>query len=222
MTANKGFKKLVRARMAKTGESYTSARSKLLKKPASILPPDYEKIAGLTDKTMKEKTGCPWERWVRALDKAKAYEWDHTKLTTYIHEKYKVAPWWTQMTAVGYERLKGMRARQQRLDGKWGADKSKTINASAAAIFKAFTDTSMRAKWLEDAVIRTKTPHKSVRLTMPDGTIAAVGITAKGAGKTIVAVGNDNLPSKAASDEKKLFWSERLAALAALVGGGAA
>ncbi len=47
MTANKDFKRLVRARMTKTGESYTSARSHLVLEP-SVKPssrpaakPDY-------------------------------------------------------------------------------------------------------------------------------------------------------------------------------------
>ena len=218
MTANKGFKQLVRARMAKTGESYTSARAKMIAKPKSILPPDYEKISGLTDKVMKEKTGCTWERWVKALDRHKAYEWDHAKIATLIHEKYKVDPWWTQMTTVGYERLKGLRARGQRRGGTWGADKSKTINAPVASVFKAFTDTRQRAKWLPDATLRTSQPNRSARLGMPDGTIAAIGFSTRGA-KTVVAVGNDNLPSQAAATAKKAFWTERLAALAALVGG---
>jgi hypothetical protein len=34
MPINKDFKKLVRARMSKTGESYTAARAQLLRKPA--------------------------------------------------------------------------------------------------------------------------------------------------------------------------------------------
>ena len=225
MTAHKDFKQLVRARMQKTGESYTAARASLLRrkakapsrKPATVLPPDYEKIAGLSDKVMKEKTGCTWERWVRSLDYHKAFEWDHTALATFIHEKYKVDEWWTQMTAVGYERLKGLRAKGQRRSGTWGADKSKTINAPAETVFKAFADGKQRAKWLPDAVLRTSQPPKSARLGMPDGTIAAVFLTAKGAGKTAVGVGNDNLPSKAAAEEKKAFWAERLTALAAML-----
>ncbi len=225
MTANRNFKKLVRARMEKTGESYTAARARLFarrttrpRRPAPVLlPPDYEKIAGLSDKVLKEKTGCPWERWVRTLDRQKAYEWDHARIATWINEKFKVDGWWAQMTTVGYERLKGLRARGQRRGGTWGADKSKTVNAPIEAVFKAFTDARRRAKWLPDAALRTSQPHKSVRLGMSDGTIAAVFLTAKGPRKTAVGVGNDGLPSKSAADEKKAFWSERLNALVELL-----
>ena len=224
MTANKNFKKLVRSRMATTGESYTSARATLLRRrshdprPTPLLPPGYEKIAGLSDKVLKEKTGCPWERWVRTLDRQKAFEWDHTRIATYISEKYKVDGWWAQMTTVGYERLKGLRARGQRRGGTWGADKSKTVNAPIEAVFKAFTDGRRRARWLPGVTLRTSQPHKSARLGMGDGTIAAILLTAKGPGKTAIAVGQDKLPSKAASDEKKAFWAERLSELEQLLG----
>ena len=217
MTAHKDFKKLVRSRMTRTGESYTSARASLLKRSTSLLPEGYEKIAGLSDKVLKEKTGCTWERWFKALDKQKAFEWDHTRIATFINEKYKVDGWWAQMITVGYERLKGLRARGQRRGGTWGADKSKTINAPIKAVFDAFTVGRRRSQWLPGVVLRTSQPGKSARLGMPDGTIAAILLTAKGPGKTAVAVGQDNLPSKSASDGKKAFWAGRLAALAELL-----
>src|SRR5712691_4305443 len=80
MPTNKDFKRLVRGRMQKTGEAYTTARAHLLKqKPAAALaaPVDYAKLAGRSDAVLKEKTGCTWERWVKALDRARAYTWPH-------------------------------------------------------------------------------------------------------------------------------------------------
>ncbi len=57
MTSQKDFKRLVRARMQKTGEAYTAARAKLLAKPSrtrnttkrapsSAPAVDYAKLAG--------------------------------------------------------------------------------------------------------------------------------------------------------------------------------
>ncbi len=57
MTVNKDFKRLVRQRMQRTGESYTSARTKLLHT-------NYAKLAGMSDASIKAKTGCTWERWL--------------------------------------------------------------------------------------------------------------------------------------------------------------
>ena len=70
MPANKDLKRLVRGRMQKTGEAYTTARAQLLEqKPAAAAPPesapsaapDYAKLAGRSDTVLKEKTGCTWE-----------------------------------------------------------------------------------------------------------------------------------------------------------------
>jgi len=73
MPSQKDFKRLVRARMRKTGEAYTVARAKLLAKPSrsrtamktalSAAPAvDYAKVAGMSDAVVKEKTGCRWDR----------------------------------------------------------------------------------------------------------------------------------------------------------------
>ena len=94
MPTNKDFKRLVRGRMQKTGESYTTARAHLLKqKPAAPVAPapvDYAKLAGKSDATLKAKNGCTWERWVEALDRARAHTWPHRDIAEYVHEKYKV------------------------------------------------------------------------------------------------------------------------------------
>jgi hypothetical protein len=119
MPTNKDFKRLVRGRMQKTGEAYTTARAHLLeRKPAAAarpkasrpVPADYAKLAGRSDAVLKAKTGCTWERWVTALDHARAYTWPHREIAKYAQEKYKVPGWWAQTVTVGYERIKGLRA----------------------------------------------------------------------------------------------------------------
>src|SRR5712691_12672918 len=125
MPTNKDFKRLVRGRMQKPGEAYTTARAHLLKqKPAAAVRAaaiDYAKLAGRSDAVLKEKTGCTWERWVKALDRAQAYTWSHREIATYVHEKYKIPGWWAQTVTVDYERIKGLRAIGQRRDGSFEA-----------------------------------------------------------------------------------------------------
>ncbi len=70
MPTNKDVKRLVRRRMHKTGEAYTTARTQILKKKNNPLPADYARLAGMSDDAVRAKTGCNWERWVRALDAA--------------------------------------------------------------------------------------------------------------------------------------------------------
>jgi hypothetical protein len=131
MPTDKDFKRLVRGRMQKTGESYTTARAHLRKhKPTAAAPPapgpapaDYAKLAGRSDAILKAKTGCSWERWVKALDRAKAYTWPHREIAKYVTVKYKIPGWWAQTVTVGYERIKGLRAVGQRRDGSFEANK---------------------------------------------------------------------------------------------------
>src|SRR5437867_10731410 len=124
MPTNKDFKRLVRARMRKTGEAYTAARAQLLSKkhaPAPAPAPlataaNYATLAGRSDAALKANTGCTWERWVKALDRVAAHTWPHRRIAEYVSEKYKVPGWWAQTVTVGYERIKGLRAIGQRRD----------------------------------------------------------------------------------------------------------
>jgi hypothetical protein len=215
MTANKDFKRLVRGRMLKTGESYTAARSNFIK-TAPVATPEYAKLAGWSDDLIKARTGCDWSRWVKALDAAKAYEWSHREIARHVHEKYTVAPWWTQTVTVGYERIKGLRAIGQRRDGGYEANKSKTYKVPLGRLYRGFSDKRNRAKWLPgvDLTVRTASKDKYMRITWPDGTVVVVGFLSKGRGKSAVYVQHGRLPDKAAADKLKVFWGERFAALA--------
>jgi len=66
---------------------------------------------------VKKATGCDWTKWVFVLDKAGGKEMSHPELVAHIREKYKTPGWWTQMVAVGYERIRGLRAQGQMRSG---------------------------------------------------------------------------------------------------------
>lgn len=238
MPTNKDFKKLVRARMLKTGEAYTAARAQLLRRPAShiasdvpelaraVTPPpptpippaakiDYAKLAGMSDAAIEKRTGCNWEKWVWALDHARAYEWSHRAIADYVNKSYKTGDWWTQAVTVGYERIKGLRDKGQRRGGTYEATKSKTIAAPAARVHRAFTDSRLRRKWLPDVhvTIRKSAPGKSVRMTWNDDTSVEVWLTPKGV-KTATAIAHTKLTGKEDADARKRYWDQRLKALA--------
>jgi hypothetical protein len=223
MTANKDFKRLVRARMHKTGESYTAARLQIVHKRGDgkrreATPPSpaaYAALAGISDAAIKAKTGCTWERWVKALDYKKAYEWPHAEIAEYVSEKFKVPDWWCQTVTVGYERIKGLRAIGQRRDGSYEASKSKVIAVPVSRLYRAWRDARTRGRWLPDVkpVIRTATAPKSMRLTWPDGTSVLVGFAAKGAAKSQVAIQHVRLPDRETATRMKEYWAARLGTL---------
>jgi hypothetical protein len=218
MTAQKDFKRLVRARMQKTGESYTAARAHFIKqKPVAAPPPAgaYAKLAGRSDATLKQNTGCNWERWVKALDHVEAYTWPHREIAKHVREKYKVDSWWAQTVTVGYERIKGLRAIGQRRGGAFEASKSKTFAVPLRRLYRAFRDARTRARWLPDVklTIRSATPEKYMRITWPDQSSVLVGFLSKDSGKIQVAITHEKLPDQATATRSKQYWAERLDAL---------
>ena len=112
----------------------------------------------MSDAIIKEKTGCTWERWVKSLDYhgaardvASRYRDAHRTRNT------RSPSWWTQTVAVGYERIKGLRARGQQRDGTYGATKSRTFNVPVTELFDAWMDASVRKRWLDGASVKVRT-----------------------------------------------------------------
>ena len=239
MPRNKDLKRLVRARMKKTGEAYTTARSHISRKRArktasSTAAPaaqpmsrlttrapttpgvaEYPKLAGMSDAVLREKTGHAWSHWVEMLDREGAATMAHRDIARIVGQKFKVPAWWTQMVTVGYERIKGRRAKGQRMDGSYEASKSRTYAVPVTRLFEAWADPDQRKRWLDGAevTVRTATAPKSMRLGWPDRTIIAAWFETKGKGKSSVALAHTKLRDRATADRMKQYWSERLDAL---------
>ena len=228
MPRNKDLKRLVRARMRKTGEAYTAARAHIIKKPkargastpsatavSAAEKVDYAALAGMSNESIKAKTGCTWDRWVPALDDYGADKMSHRDIAALVSKKYKIDGWWSQTVTVGYERIKGLRARGQRRDGTYEASKSRTFDVPAGTLFEAWADPSVRRRWLNDESVRvrTATAPKSMRLDWSDGGIIAVGFLTKGKSKSAVAVQHTKLPDRETADRLKKYWADRLDAL---------
>lgn len=224
MPRNKDLKRLVRARMKKTGEAYTTARAQIIKKPKSKPSPrlaaafssapkqEYAALAGMSDASIKAKTGCNWEKWVKSLDHHGAATMSHREIASMVAKTWKVDGWWAQTVTVGYERIKGLRARGQRRDGSYEATKSRTFDVPVTTLFDAWADKSVRDRWLRDndVKVRTATAPKSIRLGLADGSILAVGFLPKGKTKSAVAVTQNKLPDKETANRLKEYWSEQL------------
>lgn len=224
MTTNKDLKRLVRARMRKTGEAYTAARTQLLRRPAIrvLRPSEYAAVAGMTDGALKAKTGCTWERWVRALDRQSAATMSHTEIAALVRKKYKAGDWWSQMVAVGYERIKGLRIRGQQRDGSFRAGKYRTYAVPVATLFDAWADAPTRKRWLDDdgVRVRTATKPKSMRIGLIDGSIVAVTFAPKGSRKSMVSIEQEKLPNRDAVVRVKAEWAARFDALRAVLDPG--
>ena len=217
MPRDKDLKRLVRTRMEKTGEAYTTARAQLQKKTKPTR--SYAELAGMADAKVAERTGRTWAEWVKVLDSHKAHELPHGKIASILRETYDVPGWWSQTVTVGYERIKGMRALGQRVDGTFEATKSRTYNVPVTALFDAWNDAKLRRRWLKETGVRvrTSTSPKTIRLDWTDGRIVAVWFESKGRSKSTVALAHGKLPDRATAERVKQEWNDRLDALGEMV-----
>jgi hypothetical protein len=227
MPTQKDLKRLVRARMEKTGESYTAARARLLeKRPAAkerarapaAPPAGLAARAGVSDATIAEKTGRTWKEWVDVLDRAGAAGLEHGAIARLVHEEHGVPGWWSQTVTVGYERIRGLRERGQRRDGTWEVGKSKVYHVPLARLWTAFGRCD---RWLDGAQLSMSkaTRHKSMRMRWSDGTPVEASFLAKGGAKSQVHVQHRKLASRAEAERLRAFWGACLVRLGAVLAG---
>ena len=215
MTTQKTFKRRVRARMAKTGESYTTARRMLIANGDRPEPAAVDWTPSVSDEAMTNATGQGWDHWFRMLDDWGGTAHTHPEIARWLSSEHDVPPWWTQSITVGYEQARGMRAPGQHVDG-WSVTATKTVRVPVERLFDAFTDDGFRERWLPgaDLRLRTKTAPKSARYDWEDGsTRVLVGFIRVADAKATVAVEHARLPDADTADEMKAWWRGRVAAL---------
>jgi len=177
------------------------------------------RLAGVGTAAVLRATGRPWNEWLTVLDRAGAGRLPHKDIAQLLSRKFGVPDWWSQMVTVGYEQARGMRAPGQRTDG-YAANATRTVDASLARLYDAWSDAATRGRWLLDAPVEVRrfTDGKSMRLTWTPGESRVdVTFAAKGPGKSQVAVGHGKLPSAQAAKTQKAYWTAALARLKALL-----
>jgi uncharacterized protein YndB with AHSA1/START domain len=100
---------------------------------------------------------------------------------------------------------------------------SRTVAVPVERLFEAFTDESLRERWLPgaDLRVRTATAPRTARYDWEDGsTRVIVGFEAAGDAKSRVALSHERLPDADTADEMKSWWRERLTELKARLEGG--
>ena len=212
MTAHKSFKRLVRSRMEKTGESYTAARARLL---AGDEP---QRISLATsDEAIRERTGRGWEEWFDLLDEWGAADKTHREIARWLAGQQGIHPlaWNAQAIAGSYERARRGRQVGQHEDG-FTVTATKTVAVPVERLYAAFVDSSVRRRWLPDGELRERTviEPRSARFDWGDGaTRVHVAFAAKGDAKSTAALSHERLPDGAEAERMKTFWRERVAGL---------
>ena len=158
MTRARALKQVIRARAAKTGERYTTARRHVLKdleqptvppaRPQSAAAPRAAAAGSskgsVSDAKSLEKTGHGLDHWFDVLDRFGAVEKGHTAAARHLYEAHQVDGWYAQGITVAFERARGVRALNQRCDGEFEVSVSKVVAADTTDVVKAFTETRRR------------------------------------------------------------------------------
>jgi hypothetical protein len=222
MPTQKLFKRRVRARMAKTGESYTAAREHVA--PArDVHETDRARLASAkelaSDEKLTEATGRDWSAWLAILDRWGAGERKHRDIVDNLIAEHAVPGWWAQAITTGYERARGKRAKHQQPDG-FTVYASKTVGVPLDELFAAFSDEAVRARWLTDGSmsLRTAQPGRAARFDWNGGpTRILVTFEAKGPSRATAYVAHEKLPDAEVAEEAKAQWKRRVIALKAFL-----
>jgi hypothetical protein len=227
MPTQKIFKQRVRARMTKTGESYTAARRQLLRKvdepaaptveqPSKEIPADAFLVA---DESMQRATGKSHAEWFALLDAWGATDHNHTEIATWLRQGQGAPGWWAQSITVAYERARGMRRVHQQGDG-YTISVTKTVKVDPDRALAAFTDTTVRGRWLPNAPMRRRPTRAalSARFDWSDPkSRVVVNILPKGDDKALVAVAHERVPDPDAAERLKVAWRGWLGELKAVL-----
>jgi hypothetical protein len=215
MTRQRSFKRLVRSRMEKTGESYTAARAMLL--TAEEPRTDTRPALATSDEEIRRRTGRGWEEWFDLLDEWGAPDHTHRETARWVAEQQGADPlaWNVQAVVGSYELVRGLREVGEREDG-FAISASKTVAVPVDRLYDAFVDESLRGRWLPDGDLRerTATKPKSARFDWGDGeTRVLVAFEAKGEDKSTAALQHVRLADAAEAERMKAYWRERVSAL---------
>src|SRR4029453_8163236 len=187
MTRARALKSVIRARVAKTGERYTTARRHVLetlqpKSRVSAPPPAPPAAApstkgGLSDAKSREKTGRGLDHWFGVLDAFGGVDKGHTASARHLSDDHGIDGWYAQGITVAYERARGVRGLNQRCDGDYEVSVSKVIPATTRELVTAFSNPRQRKSWTDGVdvtfvnALATALPARAAKgfVVKPDG-----------------------------------------------------
>lgn len=211
MTRHESFKRRVRARMAKTGEKYGSARRILLEQAAGHDAPSWISEPGHPEAVIRENTGRGWDEWRELIGRWPGHQHGHTAVASWLQEEHAVDGWWAQAVTVGWERITGRRLPHQMGDGTFTASKSATIATDPEALRELLLDDEARVDLFVglDVERRSRLTSKNIRLGLGGG-VVEIAIVPRGAARATVTVAHARLSTPEDVAFWKAYWTNWL------------
>ena len=173
----------------------------------------------MTDAGIQSKTGHDWDWWFAALDKAGAAKLDHKGITALLAKNWKPGPWWGQMIAVSYERVRGIRAMNQKCDGEFSVGVTKVFPMPLAKLYAVTADPKLWPKWMPKGAFEetSRTKDKYLRAKWKKDARIAVNFYAKGADKVQIAFDIGKLADNDAVEAERAAWKKAVEKLEKLL-----
>ena len=211
MTTQRTFKRLVRSRMEKTGESYTAARA------AAAAGDEPQRISLATsDETIRERTGRGWEEWFDLLDEWGAADKTHRE-TAPGSPASRASTRWPGTPRRSPAATSGPAAAAQVGEHEDGVTvtASKTVAVPVERLYDAFVDASLRERWLPGGALASGPRRSRARPASTGARTAAAssGLAAKGEAKRPRAKSYVRLADGEEAERMKAYWRDRVAGL---------
>jgi hypothetical protein len=209
MTTQEAFKRRIRARMAKTGERYVAARRALLTEPDGwVSRPDT------ADDAIREATGRGWDEWRAVIDAWPGHDRGHTAVARWLVDEHGVPGWWAQNVTVGWERITGRRLPNQRTDGTFNANRTRTVTVDRDALRALLLDDEGRDDLFPglEVTLRSKPTAKALRFGVGPG-VAIIALDPLADGRTTISVAHEKLPAAEDVEVWKAYWGDWLEAV---------
>jgi hypothetical protein len=166
------------------------------------------------DAAVRAATGKDWGEWLTLLDAAgaAAQKLDHARMWELVMQSLPdSASWWGQMVAVGYERARGIREKNESCNGEFQATVSKTFQVPLFAAFAAWADAALRDNWLDAPGLDfTKlNMGRNIRARWPDGSRLDIRFNETGSGRCQIVVDTMKLADAEAVQNAKAFWQSQ-------------
>jgi hypothetical protein len=239
MTRERTLKTTIRARMARTGERYTTARRHVLS--ASTPPPPRPAPTAAypgpmpgpaADARLIGRTGHGFLHWFGVLDDFGGRAKGHTAAARHLHDDHGVPGWHAQEITVAWERATGQRAVNQRLNGAFEVSVSKVLPVDVPAAARALEASTARSAWIrgiepslvkalvgglrgKDATGVTDGANGLKRCRFAwDGSRVELQLIPRADGRATAIAVVTKLPDAAAVEARRTQWRAALTALA--------
>ncbi|MBX2804138.1 MAG: DUF4287 domain-containing protein [Myxococcales bacterium] len=238
MTDSKKLKRRVRARAARTGESYTAARRHVVAQvdaarqertaEAAATARAARSTGAVSEEATLAKTGHGFDHWFGVLDRFGAPDKGHTASARHLREDHGVSPWYAQSISIAYERARGLRVLNQATAGSFQVSVSRTLPTDLQTATPFLTDAARRPDWWEAVGVelppeafRRKEGAVWVRFRHDDGAVE-VRLWAMEDGRCKAVARIEQLPDSSAVERHRARYRQALDALERAVSRGSA